>query len=60
VEAADFSAFFFGVSERFGIRITLSAQARQVKKKKKNEAGGGERGGAARLCSKLGTKSVVN
>ncbi len=37
MEAADFSAFFFGVSERFGIRITLSAQARQVKKKKKKK-----------------------
>ena len=59
MEAADFSAFFFGVSERFGIKITLSAHARQVKKKK-NAEGGGERGGAARLCSKLGTKSVVN
>ncbi len=39
MEAADFSAFFFGVSERFGIRITLSAQARQVKKKKRQAVG---------------------
>ena len=40
MEAADFSAFFFGVSERFGIKITLSAQARQVKKKRMRKAVG--------------------